>query len=347
VNTLPAWPSGQTHPRPAATIKTRPEDFRVYEIPLLGPSGEGRHLWLEVEKTGANTEWVARQLAACAGVAQREVGYAGMKDRHAVTRQWFSIGCQEAANSDWQSWTIDGVRLLSGKWHHRKLKRGALKGNRFEIRLRIPQACGELLDPVLERVSTQGVPNYFGSQRFGRGGSNVEKARRMFSGRARIPRHKRSLYLSAARSFLFNQLLAERVHRENWNRVLDGDVVMLDGRQSVFLAAPQDPELQRRCGLGELHPAGCLFGEGGLACEGEAASLQEAVFGHHPELTRGLHEQRLKTAWRSFRLVPGSLSRAWEGNDLLLEFELPAGSFATVVLDELVSVHDASISDSP
>ena len=96
---LETWPPSQQHTRPSAIIKSCPEDFRVYEIPLVAPSGEGRHLWLEIEKTGANTEWVARQLAAAAGVPQREVGYAGMKDRHAVTRQWYSIGCQEARDT--------------------------------------------------------------------------------------------------------------------------------------------------------------------------------------------------------------------------------------------------------
>jgi tRNA pseudouridine13 synthase len=343
---VPAWPRGSTLPRPTALIKSAPEDFRVVEIPRFIPEGRGTHLWLEIEKRGLNTEWVARQLASLAGVPLRDVGYAGMKDRHAVTRQWFSLACQEAADTDWTSWDIEGVRILSADWHPRKLQRGTLKGNRFTIVLREVSGDVSALEESLRRVAAGGVPNYFGPQRFGRHGANLERARTGINGRRRLPRNKRSLYLSVARSFLFNEVLAERVRQGCWNRLLPGDVVILDGRQSAFVCSLPDDLMEARCAAGEVHPAGCLWGEGGLSSEGAAADLEQRALAGHEDWRGGLRAHRVKKAWRSFRLLPRDLQWEWHGDVLELRFELPAGAYATTLLEELVSISDASISES-
>ena len=343
---LPDWPPSGSGERAIATIKASPEDFRVFEIPQLLPEGTGTHLWLEVEKIGANSEWVAQQLASRAGVHSRDIGYAGMKDRYAVTRQWYSIACQEARDTEWQHWEIEGVRILTADWHPRKLQRGTLKGNRFEITLRDIEGDADSIGQSLSQIAREGVPNYFGPQRFGHGGSNVERARHWFVRQGRIPRNKRSLYLSAARSFMFNQVLAERVRQGNWNLLMDGDVAMLDGRRSVFVAELPDSELEQRCLAGEIHPAGCLFGEGGLDSERDAAALMATVVDESSELCNGLLAQRVKKSWRSLRLIPTNMK--WQGNDagLVLAFDLPTGAYATTLLAELVSVSDASISKS-
>lgn len=343
---LPEWPRSGSWPRPAAQIKTSPEDFQVMEVPRFLPEGQGSHLWLDVEKRGLNTEWVARQLATLAGVPARDVGFAGMKDRHAVTRQWFSIACQEARRTDWESWKIEGVRILSAHWHPRKLQRGTLKGNRFEIVLRNIEGDASALQDALGHVAETGVPNYFGPQRFGRLGANLERARSGLNGRRRLPRQKRSLYLSVARSFLFNQLLAERVQQGAWNRILPGDVVMLDGRQSAFVCASPDAELEARCTAGEVHPAGFLYGKGGMLSEGVAAGLEQRVLQQFPEWGDGLLAHGVKRAWRSLRLRPTGLLWDRQGDALSLRFELPPGAYATTLLEALVSIHDASISES-
>lgn len=342
---LPDWPRVSGIPETQGLIRANLEDFRVEEIPLITPSGEGSHLWLNVEKRGANTDWIARQLASLAGVPGRDVGYAGMKDRHGVTSQWFSIALQEAGNSAWQEWNIPDAVVLAAHLHNRKLKRGALRGNRFRIVVRNLTGPQQDLANRLQIVKLQGVPNYFGEQRFGRGGQNVSQGSRWLEHGGRLPRNKRSIYLSAVRSFLFNEVLAERIRLGNWNRIINGDIASLDGSHSSFPCSMPDAELERRCAEFDIHPSGPLPGSGESPRDGESAEIENRVLDSHQVLVRGLQKAGLKAARRPLRLRPGAMEWAFEDDRLLLEFELSSGAYATSVLRELVTTGAATISD--
>jgi tRNA pseudouridine13 synthase len=346
---LPDWPRSMGPPEVSGTLRASPEDFQVWELPLIEPQGSGSHLWLEVRKRDANTAWVAGQLASAAGAPPRDVGYAGMKDRRAVTTQWFSIGLQEAADADWSSWEIPGVTILRAEHHGRKLQRGALRGNRFLITLRTWQGGTEGLEGRIGQAGRVGVPNYFGPQRFGHGGANVERAVRWLARGGRIRRSERSIYLSAVRSYLFNEVLAERVRQANWNRLLAGDVAQLDGSRSTFRADPLDADLEGRCANFDVHPTGPLPGRSrgrrGESVSG-AAALEESVLEPYGDLVEALHRANVDADRRSLRVLPTGLDWRIDGADLQLEFALPPGAYATSLLRELVLTEPASISES-
>jgi tRNA pseudouridine13 synthase len=172
---IPEWPYSLGEPRASGLIRSCVEDFVVEEIPRVLPEGEGGHLWLWVEKRSANTDWVAKELARVAACPARDVGFAGLKDRHAVTRQWFSVPAREVTPENLEKAEIEGVKILDSHNHTRKLKRGTLNGNRFHLKIR--EFTGDAIETVqrLERIRASGVPNYFGPQRFGYNGQNVEK----------------------------------------------------------------------------------------------------------------------------------------------------------------------------
>lgn len=333
---LPDWPRAGGPPVGTARLKTTPEDFVVEEELGFEPSGDGPHHFLLVEKTGCNTPWVAGRLARHAGVRPRDVGYAGLKDRHARTRQWFSVPLRDGAPTDWGGFEAEGVRLLAVTRNRRKLRRGALRGNRFELRLREVRADRTVLEERLQRVAAGGVPNYFGPQRFGRAAGNLELARRLFEGE-RLGRCDREFALSAARSWLFNQVLARRVRDGSWHRALDGEVLILDGRGSVFPAEAIDEALAARVDAGELHPTGPLWGRDGPRPGGTVAALEEAVAAEWDRLAAGLEQAGLEMARRSLRLVPRALTWGLEEDDCRLTFSLPAGEYATTLVRELLA----------
>lgn len=318
---LPDWARAHGAPLFAATIRVRNEDFFVDEELGFEPSGDGAHDFLHVEKTGANTEWVARQLAAHAGVAARDIGYSGLKDRHAVTRQWFSVPHRD--DTRWTELAVDGVSLLQHVRHGKKLRRGSHRRNRFRIVLR--GTSGSDVGERLQHIATDGVPNYFGEQRFGRDAGNLDLAEAWAAGR-RLPAAKRSLAISAARSWLFNQGLDARVRAGTWNRLLAGDVVNLDGTGSVFAAEQVDADLQARCAAFDVHPAGVLPGEGVDAKDDWSAALVKA---------------RVRAAYRSLRLPVHEFSWSLGADALTLEFTLRRGGFATAVLREISDITDA------
>jgi len=343
---LPVWSRVAGKPECQGVIRAEPDDFQVQELPLITPEGQGGHLWLEIEKREANTDWVARQLASCAGVSGRDVGYAGMKDRRAVTRQWFSVALQEARNPDWASWEIPGAKILKAQLHSRKLRRGVLAGNRF--RLVVRNLAGDLsqLQERLQRVKQNGVPNYFGSQRFGHDGQNVVRGSRWLEHGGRLPRNKKSIYISAVRSFLFNEVLSTRVERQAWNRLLDGDIASLDGSRSTFRCTLPDPELARRCGEFDIHPSGPLPGKGGDCVQRLAAATEQAALGQWQTLVSGLEAAGVKSARRPLRLLPKKMRWDLSGEELVLVFELSRGGYATSVLRELVTSSPGSISEA-
>ncbi|HEY1991335.1 MAG TPA: tRNA pseudouridine(13) synthase TruD [Gammaproteobacteria bacterium] len=337
MDTLPDWARAYGPVPASAHIRSVPEDFRVEEVLGFAADGEGPHLMLTVEKRGANTHWVAGQLARHAGIPPREVGYAGLKDRHAVTVQCFTLNLDRRPEPDWNTLPTDEFRVLKSERHRRKLKTGALEGNRFRLVLRDLSAPVDMLLPRLESIKARGVPNYFGMQRFGRGAANIGKAEAALSGRLRIhDRRLFSLLLSTARSLIFNDVLAARVQAGNWDRLLTGEVMMLDGSHSVFRAEAADAGLQGRLTTGDVHPTGPLWGRGEPMTAGEVQALEAEVAARHPALTAGLAKVGVEMARRSLRLPVRDF--AWqEGPEgLILEFFLPAGAYATAVLRELV-----------
>ncbi|WP_018145822.1 tRNA pseudouridine(13) synthase TruD [Thioalkalivibrio sp. AKL6] len=329
-----------------AMIKACPEDFRVEELPATTPEGEGEHVWLEIEKRLLNSEDVAVWLARESGAGRGKVSYAGRKDRQAVTRQWFSVQCPPESEPDWtaraEAWNAaqEGgeeagrMRVLQIARHARKLRTGHLAGNRFEIRLGDVQGDRAAAEQILEAIRSGGLPNYFGAQRFGR--DNLAKARAWLGGgRAPRSRNQRSLLLSAARSAIFNAVLAERVRRGDWDRLLPGDVANLEGSGSVFPVAEVDAELEARAARLDLHPTGPLWGKGGMQTEGEVEALETAMAAGEPALAEGLEKADVKAARRALRMVPGAVEWRWEGHDLWLTLELGAGEYATGVLEAI------------
>ena len=327
----------------SATIRTTPEDFFVEEIASFEASGSGEHLLLTVEKRGMNTAWAAKRIAAWAGVAESAIGHAGLKDRHALTRQRFSVWLPKKVAPDIATLQSEDLRVLEHAWHSRKLPRGALAGNRFELLLRDVVGDHAEIEARLDAIRARGVPNAFGVQRFGREGGNLDKALAMFAGR-RVKREERSLLLSAARSALFNDILARRVADGSWDRGCEGDVWMLQGSHSVFGPEALDDALRARSEAFDIHPTGALWGTGDARSTGEVRALETSVAAELADgrLAAGLAKAGLRQERRSLRMVVADLHWRWQGADCLrLAFSLPAGAYATVVLHELGEIRDA------
>ena len=325
---------------PPATgcLRTTPEDFRVSELPLLEPDGAGEHVWLWVRKRNANTPQVAEQLASFAGVHLRQVSYAGLKDRHAVTEQWFSVQLPVHVMPDWAAIDAAAFTVLRHARHSRKLRRGALRGNAFRICVRDLHADQAALERRLQLLAVEGVPNYFGEQRFGRDAGNLHTADMLFRNPARkLSRNRRSLALSAARSFLFNQVLSERVAAGNWNRPVPGDALQLQGSHSFFVAPAIDAALQARVQAGDVHPTGPLHGRGVPPVEGATLALETRALAGYADWLQGLEAAGLKQDRRALRLPVTDLQWQQPAADILvLDFSLPAVAYAPSVLRELV-----------
>lgn len=336
MSNISTLPFGHGVPPARGTLRGVLEDFRVDEDLGFAPSGAGEHVLLQIRKRGANTDWVARRIARLAGVRAMAVSYAGMKDRNAVTSQWFSVHLPGRAEPDWSALCGEQIELLTVARHHRKLRRGALQGNRFELVVRNLEGDRGAVDGRLQIIAAQGVPAYFGAQRFGREGGNVARAREMFAG-ARVSRHERGILLSAARSGLFNRVLAERVRRADWNRMLDGDVAMLDGSHSVFAVERADAELQYRCQQLDIHPTGPLWGRGALPSAGEVLALEQGALVDEQALRAGLESAGLEQQRRALRHRVHELTWEWcDGPILRLAFGLDRGNYATSVVREFL-----------
>lgn len=312
MQSLPDWATALGPALFDARIRCEPADFDVTEVLDIDFSGDGEHDWLWVEKTGANTVWVAERLAQHAGIAPRDVGYAGLKDRHAITRQWFSVRRPSAEGTSWGAFTAAGVRIAGEHRHNRKLRKGAHRGNVFRIALRAEPGSIDrnLLDERLDAIAGAGVPNYFGEQRFGRDGGNVELGRAVVAGK-RTSRNKRSIGISALRSFEFNNELDARIRAGTWNTLLPGDVANLDGTGSVFNVDAVTTELEQRCAELDIHPAGVLPGFATI---------------------------RVEASHRPLRMRVGDLDWDVEEDAVWLEFRLRRGSYATAVIREIAAV---------
>jgi tRNA pseudouridine13 synthase len=330
---LPDWQRAYGRPPIRAELRRIPEDFQVVEKLDFEFSGDGEHDLLWIEKTGANTVWVARNLARHAGVALRDVGYAGMKDRTAITRQWFSVRRPSGAGTDWTSLTVPGVKLLTTSRNQRKLRHGAHCGNAFRIALRGVSVIDEPLRLLLERCRNGGVPNYFGEQRFGRDSNNVGMARAFFAGK-RLKHEDRSLAISAARSLLFNRLLELRVSAGTWNTLQPGDFASLDGSGSFFAIEEPDRSLADRCAALDIHPTATLWGKTAQHGRSTRSEFERTVAQEFPDLAAGL-EQHADESRRALRLAVKDFSWSLDNGALWLEFFLTRGGFATAVLREI------------
>jgi len=328
----------QGRPASRARLRSCPEDFRVTELPLVEPAGEGEHVWLWLRKRNDTTPRVASQIARAAGVHPKQVSYAGLKDRNAVTEQWFSVQLPGRAAPDWSVMKTDDVEVLRAVRHTRKLRRGTLTGNRFRIVLRDLDGDPADLEQRLTRLAAEGVPNYFGEQRFGRAGSNLDTARQLFaSPRRRMQRERRSMALSAARSLLFNRVLSTRVQAGNWATPIVGDALQLAGSHSFFIASMLDDEMLARARRHDVHPTGPLYGRGDTPVSGDCLALEQAVLSAYAPWRDGLEAAGLKQDRRALRLLASDLEwqQTAEG-DWQLQFSLPAGAYATSVLRELI-----------
>lgn len=333
---LPRWHYAQGLPQCRAAIKQYPEDFRVTEQLGFDPDKQGQHLLLQISKRQCNTEWVARQIAKHAKVPVRHVGYAGLKDHHAVCSQWFSVDLAGRDEPEWQTLNSEHIEILQTQRHRRKLRRGSLSGNDFVLTLRQLQGDFGELEQRLHHIGEHGVPNYFGEQRFGRQAQNLEQALAMFRNPKPAPkRHLRGLYLSAARSFLFNQVLSQRVAQGNWNQIVIGEAVLLAGSNSYFVAIEDDMGLPERLAQWDIHPSGPLCGADPSPALNQAANIETQALEDYYEWQQGLASAGLTHQRRASRMRPQNLG--WEFGDdcLTLHFSLASGCYATTVLREL------------
>jgi tRNA pseudouridine13 synthase len=317
-----------------------PEDFRVEELPLYRPLGTGEHTFVRVEKRLVTTEDVARALANAAGVAPREVGYAGRKDRRAVAQQWLSVPRLDPAAA--LALELPGVRVLEALRHAHKLRTGQLAGNRFDLRVReVPEAAAARAPEAVAELARRGFPNRFGPQRFGRDGRNAERGRSLLRGewRARDRRAARFL-LSALQSQVFNEVLAARPLP--LDRLETGDVAVVHASGGVFLVEDAERE-QPRADVFEISPTGPIFGGRMPRAEGAPGERERAAFEAWGVVdgVRPPPGVRLRGARRALRVRPSDVSVRREGDGLRLGFALPAGSYATVFVDVLLAAIDA------
>ncbi len=347
-----------------ATYKAGAQDFVVNEILDIDFANTGEHLWLHIQKSGMNTAYLDKLLSEWAEIPLRDVGYSGLKDRQALTRQWFSLRLPKkqmpaatfASRNSGDIGNNESVEILAQHWHHKKLNRGTHRGNQFIITLRdIDFGSNDKLsiEQHLQHISANGVPNYFGPQRFGFGGNNIREALTLFarptkesrlqpkkSKRKRAPREQNSMELSAARSLIFNEILAARVRGGSWDTGVDGEVFNLNGSGSIFASEEMDDTLRSRVASGDIHPTGVLWGTHNDKISGAAAELEKEVVGQSPLLSKlatGLEQRDIKAQRRALRLPIEDLRWRWtDGQTLVLSFTLTTGSFATSVLASLV-----------
>ncbi|ELY4859252.1 tRNA pseudouridine(13) synthase TruD [Cronobacter sakazakii] len=338
-NTL-RWLHGQ--PQGQGRLKVSPSDFQVVEDLGFAPDGDGEHLLVRIRKTGCNTRAVADALAKFLGIAAREVSFAGQKDKYAVTEQWLCARLPGKEMPAMRAFTLEGCEVLEFARHRRKLRLGALKGNRFSLVLRDITHRDEI-EQRLSLISEKGVPNYFGPQRFGRGGSNIYQAKRWAqTGQPPRERNKRGFALSAARSLMFNTLVSERLQRFGVNQVMDGDALQLAGRGSWFVATPEElTDLQARVDSGELLITAALPGSGDWGTQRAALAFEQTTLADETELLTLLTREKVEAARRAMLLFPRELRWQWQDDATLeVSFWLPAGSFATSVIRELFNTAD-------
>ncbi len=320
-----------------AVLKAQPEDFEVEEIAKMEPAGSGDHCWVWIEKRDLTTPEAARRLAHAVRVDPRGIGWAGLKDRHAVTRQWLSI--PGVTPDQVTETTVAGLRVLDARPHPRKIRSGVLAGNRFRLLLReVDRAHLPLLREILQELMRRGAPNYFGGQRFGRDGRNVEAAKAWLVGGGRPPRDRfrRKLFVSSLQSAVFNHVLARRIRDGTMDRVLPGDLLKKTRGGRAFHST--EPTLdQKRLDHWELSPTGPIFGAKMQRSNGAAGAIEAAAEAEHglgPEVYRAMGKLGAGTRRPlRVRIEAPELETCADGVRLCMT--LPSGAYATEVLREL------------
>lgn len=294
------FPSASKISKPSGLIKSQTADFYVEELMRPELSGEGEHAWLWVEKDGQNTEYVAGQIARFAQVKKMDVGLSGLKDRWAVTRQWFSVYLGNKPEPIWSEFECEGVTILKHQRHNKKLRRGEHQANSFKLMIRDVTSMDNVED-LLEALKRHGFPNYYGPQRFGFNGANLDRGAKFFEGSIKASKSQRSFYLSAARSYLFNLNLARHIERGDWHSNTQG---------------------------------GPLYGDE-VPGTNELSEEERQILDSHPAFKAGIHKNRLKLERRPYAILPKNM--AWELSEasVKLEFDLPTGVFATSLLAEV------------
>jgi tRNA pseudouridine13 synthase len=338
---LPAFNYLYGTPTVTGDLRSSENDFKVFEQLPFSPCGEGEHLLIHVRKTGLNTGFVAKQLAKYFAVKENLVTYAGLKDRFAVTEQWFGVHLPGKQEYDLSDLAIGGVEVLNYARHNKKLRIGSLSGNRFEITLRNVSDINEVVRRW-HAVSAFGVPNYFGEQRFGIDGGNIERATALFAGQKVKDKKKRGMYLSAARSLLFNHIISKRLENNVFDTLQIGDVLMLAGTQSVFPLEAIDDVIEKRFSEKDVDITAPLWGAGQLMTSGEPLTLEESLLESHGDFCHGLTKFGLKQERRRIRLLikDGVIATNDAENSVTVTFTLAAGCFATTILRELLVYKD-------
>lgn len=328
----------KTPPKQTALLKAECADFVVKEQLGYDMSGDGEFVAVKVRKTDCNTLFVGEQLAKFAGISARNMSYAGLKDRKAVTEQWFSLQMPGQPTPDFSQFSLEGVEILEVTRHQRKIRIGSLQGNHFEILLRNAEETDEL-KVRLDFLAKNGFPNYFTEQRFGRDGNNLTQALRWANGEIKVKdRNKRSFYLSAARSEIFNLIVAKRIELGLAQQVLHGDILQLNGSHSWFVVDESEDlaQLQQRLAQQDVLLTAPLIGEE----DKSAVDFEHEIFAQHQALFALMRQERMKAARRPILMQPQHFQWQFEPNGLRLQFALPAGSYATALIRELVNVEN-------
>jgi len=349
-----------------ATLKQEMHDFIVEERLGFEPSGEGEHIFLWLEKTNLNTAFVAESLARFSKLHLRDITYAGRKDKFALTRQWFGVHIANKKEPNWDEFELDGAKILQVTRNDRKLRVGVLKGNKFELILRnLTSTLGadvefdiQALEHRLELIKNQGVPNYFGSQRFGEMrvssteseqattvgklllGGNLALAEKLIGGEAIRNRNKRSMAISALRSWLFNEIIHQRIVQHNFHQPLLGDAMQLSGSNSFFVFEDETERASiiKRLAEFDVNVTAPLWGDGKLHSSATARALELDCVTKFPDIIQTLNSLGLKQQRRAIRIIPQGFTWQIEDNNLKMQFSLPAGCFATSIVRELLDV---------
>jgi len=317
-------------------FKQQPADFKVVEILSFTLTGEGDHVYLFIEKTACNTDWVAAELAKLTGLKPVDVGYAGKKDRHAVTRQWFSLHMPNQQEPDWAELPNE-ITVLEKTRHNKKLRTGSIEKNVFDLAVCDVSGDEAEIERRLQLIKSRGFPNYFGPQRFGNQCANVYKLVGTIKGRRRMSKTQRSMCISSARSYLFNQILNKRVRQGNWNQAISGDVMALQGSRSIFV--PDEALAQtivNRIAVHDIHPAAVMWGRGEIKTTLQAREIENNVIDAYPDLIAALNKAGVDMAYRSMRVVVPDLTWVLKNNRLTLHFSLDSGAYATALLNEFI-----------
>lgn len=351
-----AWQYLHNGPLFKANIKVQLKDFQVVEKLTFEPNGDGEHDFIFIEKEGLNTAFVAEEMAKFAKLPLRNVSYAGRKDKFASTQQWFGVYFGKKERVDWTSFSLAGLTILKQTKNQRKLRLGTIESNTFIIRLRnITNLNLSQLQQRLKEIQQKGVPNYFGNQRFGERiksdgsvelGGNLQLAEKLIQGEIIRNRNKRSMAISALRSWLFNYFVSERLTNEGFT-LLNGDVFLLKGSNSFFVhelsetntkRQSQNQSLIERLAERDILFSAPMWGEGKLDSTSVALELEQRISATFPDICEHLASLGLKQQRRPAFIFPEDLAYETDGSDVVLRFSLPSGSFATSVLREIANI---------